>query len=110
MIGGQVPLGVYALLTITPQARAGKLRVLAVTGFDTSNWFGMLAPAAVPKAIIDKLNAEVVRILKLPDIAERITSQGGEIVGNSPAEFAAFIAAESAKYAKIIREAGVKSE
>jgi tripartite-type tricarboxylate transporter receptor subunit TctC len=130
VIGGQVPLGIYALLAITSQAKAGKLRVLAVTtprrsaiapevptlaesgypGFDTSNWFGLLAPAAVPKAIIDKLNVEIVRILKLPDVAERITSQGGEIVGNSPAEFAAFIAAESAKYAKIIREAGVRSE
>lgn len=125
-----MPLGIYALLAITSQAKAGKLRVLAVTtprrsaiapevptlaesgypGFDTSNWFGLLAPAAVPKAIIDKLNVEIVRILKLPDVAERITSQGGEIVGNSPAEFAAFIAAESAKYAKIIREAGVRSE
>jgi tripartite-type tricarboxylate transporter receptor subunit TctC len=130
VIGGQVPLGIYGLLAITSQARAGKLRVLAVTtprrsaiapevptlaesgfpGFHTSNWFGLLAPAAVPKAIIDKLNAEVVRILKLPEVAERITSQGGEIVGNSPAEFAAFIASESAKYAKIIHEAGVRSE
>jgi tripartite-type tricarboxylate transporter receptor subunit TctC len=52
----------------------------------------------------------VVRILKLPDVAERIAAQGGEIVGNTPAEFAAFIDAESAKYAKIIREAGVKPE
>jgi tripartite-type tricarboxylate transporter receptor subunit TctC len=49
-----------------------------------------------------------VRILKLPDVAERIASQGGDVVGNSPAEFAAFIATESAKYAKIIRQAGVK--
>jgi tripartite-type tricarboxylate transporter receptor subunit TctC len=130
VIGGQVPLGIYALLTITQQARAGKLRVLAVTtprrsaiapevptlaesgfpGFETSNWFGLLAPAATPKPIIDMVNTEVVRILKLPDVAERITSQGGEIVGNSPDEFAAFIASESAKYGKIIREAGVKSE
>ena len=77
-------------------------------GFDTSLWFGMLAPAATPKDIVDKLHAEVVRILKLPDVAERIASQGGDVVGNSPAEFAAFIAAESAKYAKIIRQAGVK--
>jgi tripartite-type tricarboxylate transporter receptor subunit TctC len=130
VIGGQVPLGIYALLTITPQARAGKLKVLAVTtpkrstiapevptlaesgfpGFDTSNWFGMLAPAATPRPVIDALHAEVARILKLPDVAERITSQGGAIVGNTPSEFAAFIAAESAKYGKIIREAGVKAE
>jgi len=130
VIGGQVPLGIYALLTIAQQAKAGKLRVLAVTtpkrssiapevptlaesgfpGFHTSVWFGLMAPAATPKAIIDKLNAEVARILKLPDVAERITSQGGEVVGNSPAEFAAFVASESAKYGKIIREAGVRAE
>ena len=128
VMGGQVPLGIYGILTISQQAKAGKLKALAVTtpkrspaapewptlaesgfpGFDTSLWFGMLAPAATPKDIVDKLHAEVVRILKLPDVAERIASQGGEVVGNSPAEFAAFIAAESAKYAKIIRQAGVK--
>jgi tripartite-type tricarboxylate transporter receptor subunit TctC len=128
VIGGQVPLGIYGILTISQQAKAGKLRVLAVTtpkrsrvapewptlaesgfpGFDTSLWFGMLAPAATPKPIVEKIHAEVVRILKLPDVAERIASQGGEIVGNTPAEFAAFIAAESAKYAKIIKDAGVR--
>jgi tripartite-type tricarboxylate transporter receptor subunit TctC len=128
VIGGQVPLGIYGILTISQQAKAGKLRVLAVTtpkrsavapdwptlaesgfpGFDTSLWFGMLAPAATPRPIVGKIHDEVVRILKLPDVAERIASQGGEIVGNTPAEFAAFIAAESAKYARIIKEAGVR--
>jgi tripartite-type tricarboxylate transporter receptor subunit TctC len=130
VIGGQVPLGVYGILTISPQAKAGKLRMLAVTtprrspiapevptlaesgfpGFHTSLWFGLLAPAATPRPVVEALHAEVVRILKLPDVAERIAAQGGEIVGNTPAEFAAFIAAESAKYAKIIREAGIRSE
>jgi tripartite-type tricarboxylate transporter receptor subunit TctC len=128
VIGGQVPLGIYGILTISQQAKAGKLRVLAVTtpkrsavapewptlaesgfpGFDTSLWFGMLAPAATPKPIVDRIHDEVVGILKLPDVAERIASQGGEIVGNTPAQFAAFIAAESAKYARIIKEAGVR--
>jgi tripartite-type tricarboxylate transporter receptor subunit TctC len=130
VIGGQVPLGVYGILTISPQAKAGKLRVLAVTtpkrspiapewptlaesgfpGFDTSLWFGMLAPAATPKDVIAKIHADAVRALGLPDVAQRIAAQGGEVIGNTPAEFAAFIAAESAKYAKIIREAGVRLE
>src|SRR4051812_20781996 len=103
VIGGQVPLGIYGILTISQQAKAGKLRVLAVTtpkrsavapewptlaesgfpGFDTSLWFGMLAPAATPKPIVDRIHDEVVGILKLPDVAERIASQGGEIVGNT---------------------------
>jgi tripartite-type tricarboxylate transporter receptor subunit TctC len=130
VIGGQLPLGVYGLLTIFQQAKAGKLKILAVTtpkrspvapdyptlaesgfpGFDTSLWNGLLAPAATPKDIIGKLHAEIVRILKLPDVAERIASQGAIVVGNTPAEFAAFIAAESAKYSKIIKQAGVKLE
>jgi tripartite-type tricarboxylate transporter receptor subunit TctC len=128
VLGGQVPIGIYGLLTINQQAKAGKLRVLAVTtgkrsstspelptlaesgfpGFDTSLWFGLLAPAATPKEIIDKVHDDVVAALKLPDVKERIAAQGGDIVGNTPAEFAAFIAGESAKYARIIRQAGVK--
>jgi tripartite-type tricarboxylate transporter receptor subunit TctC len=128
VMGGQVPLGIYGLLTISQQAKAGRLRVLAVTtpkrssaapdwptlaesgfpGFDTSLWFGLLAPAATPRDVINRIHADVVRVLKLPDVQERIASQGADIVGNNPAEFAAFITAESAKYARIIKQAGVK--
>jgi len=128
VIGGQVPVGIYGLLTISQQAKAGRLRVLAVTalkrsstapdlptlaesgfpGFDTSLWFGLLAPAGTSKDVIGRVHAEALRVLKLPDVVERIASQGADIVGNTPAEFAAFIAAESAKYAGIIRQAGVK--
>ena len=130
VIGGQVPVGVYGLLTISPQAKAGKLRILAVTtpkrsqiapdvptmaesgfpGFDTSLWFGMLAPAATPKGVIAKIHDDAVLALKLPDVAERIAGQGAAVIGGTPEEFAAFIAAEDAKYAKIIREAGVRLE
>jgi tripartite-type tricarboxylate transporter receptor subunit TctC len=130
VIGGQVPIGVYGILTISPQAKAGKLRILAVTtpkrspiapdvptmaesgfpGFDTSLWFGLLAPAGTPKDVIAKIHDDAARALALPDVAERIAAQGGEVIGSTPAEFAAFIAAEDAKYAKIIREAGVRLE
>jgi tripartite-type tricarboxylate transporter receptor subunit TctC len=128
VLGGQVPLGIYGLLTIFQHAKAGKIKILAVTtpkrspvapdyptlaesgfpGFDTSLWNGLLVPAATPKEIIAKIHAEVARILKLPEVVERIASQGADPVGNSPTEFAAFIAAESAKYARIIKQAGVK--
>jgi tripartite-type tricarboxylate transporter receptor subunit TctC len=128
VIGGQVPIGIYGALTINQHAKAGRLLVLAVTtpkrssaapdwptlaesgfpGFDTSLWFGLLAPAATPKEISNKVHDDVVASLKLPDVQERIASQGGDIVGNTPAEFAAFISAESVKYAKIIKQAGVK--
>ena len=128
VIGGQVPVGIYGALTINQHAKAGRLRVLAVTtpkrssaapdwptlaesgfpGFDTSLWFGLLAPAATPKEIVDKVHDDVFAALKLPEVKERIGAQGGDIVGNTPAEFTAFISAESAKYARIIKQAGVK--
>jgi tripartite-type tricarboxylate transporter receptor subunit TctC len=130
VIGGQVPMGIYGVLTISQHAKAGRLRMLAVTtpkrssaypdlptlaesgfpGFDTSLWFGLLAPAATPKPVIGKLHDDVIEMLNLPEVKERIASQGADIVGDTPAEFAAFIAAESAKYAKIIKQAGVKLE
>ncbi len=129
-LGGQIPLGIYGVSTIFPHAKSGKAKVLAVTtakraaavpdwptlaesgfpGFDTSLWVGLVAPAATPKAIIDRLNSEVARILKLPDVAERIVAGGADPSPTSPAEFKAFIAAESAKYARIIKQAGVKSQ
>ena len=128
VIGGQVPMGIYGVLTISQHAKAGRLRMLAVTtpkrssaypdlptlaesgfpGFDTSLWFGLIAPAATPKPVIGKLHDDVIEMLKLPDVKERIASQGADIVGDTPSEFAAFITAESAKYAKIIKQAGVK--
>jgi len=128
VIGGQVPIGIYGVLTISQHAKAGRLRMLAVTtskrssaypdlptlaesgvsGVDTSLWFGLIAPAATPKAVIGRIHDDVVAALKLPDLRERIASQGGDIVGNTPEEFAAFIAAESAKYADVIKRAGVK--
>jgi len=128
VLGGQVPLGIYGLLTINQYAKSGKMRILAVTtpkrasgapeiptlaesgfpGFDTSLWFGLLAPAATPKDIVARIHDDVIQVLKLPDVKARIAEQGADIVGDTPAEFAAFIAAESAKYAKIIKQAGVK--
>lgn len=81
-----------------------------IAGFDTSLWVGLLAPAATPRAVVDKLNAEVVRVLKLPDVVERIVSQGADPSGGSAADFKAFIAAQSAKYARIIKQAGVKGQ
>ena len=128
VLGGQVPIGIYGLLTINQHAKSGKMRILAVTtpkrassapeiptlaesgfpGFDTSLWFGLLAPAATPKEIVAKVHDDVVQVLKLAEVKARIAEQGADIVGDSPAEFAAFISAESAKYAKIIKQAGVK--
>jgi tripartite-type tricarboxylate transporter receptor subunit TctC len=81
-----------------------------VSGYEVNAWYSVHAPAGVPKDIIARTNAELVRILKLADIQERLKVLGSEGVGNTPEEFARFVRAESAKYAKAIRDAGVKVE
>jgi tripartite-type tricarboxylate transporter receptor subunit TctC len=108
--------------------KAGKLRALAVSpakrspavpdlptiaeagvpGYDATAWFGLVAPAGVPKPIVDKLAAETQRILRLPDVAERLSGLGAEPVGSSPEQFAAFIKSEIAKWKKVIQDAKVE--
>jgi len=116
------------LASAMPQVKAGKLRALAVTtakrstlapdlptmaeagvpGFDIATWFGLLAPAGTPKEVVAKWNADVVRILSSPDMRERLSAQGAEAAPTTPAEFAAFIAAEQPKYARIVKASGAK--
>ncbi len=128
LIAGHVHLSFDVVPVVISHVRAGKLRVLAVTsekrssllpdiptlnegglpGFDMSTWWGLVAPAAVSKDIIARLHSETVKVLRQKEVADRIADQGAEIVGNTPAEFAAFIGSERAKYAKIVREAKIK--
>ena len=116
------------LASAMPQVKAGKLRALAVTtakrtslapelptmaeagvpGFDIATWFGLLAPAGTPRDVIAKWNADVVRILDSAEMRERLRAQGAEPAPSSPAEFAAFIAAEQSKYARIVKASGAK--
>ena len=114
-------------LQVTQYVRSGKVRALGVTtakrfaplpevptiaeagvpGYAMSNWYGLLVPSATPRANVMKLNAEIVRILNLPDIKDRLTSQGAILVGNSPEEFAAFLSSEMETAAKIVKAAGM---
>ena len=130
LLGGETSMMFDTAASILPHVRAGKLRALAiarsqrlpeypdlptfteagVAGYEVNAWYSMHAPAGVPKEIISRVNRELVRILKLADIQERLKVLGSEGIGNSPEEFAKFVRAESAKYAKAIREAGVKVE
>lgn len=82
---------------------------LGYKGFEVSNWFGVVAPKGTPVAVVAKLNEAVNRALKEPDVAERITSQGNVIGGGSPADFAAFIAAETARWSRIIKEKNIQA-
>ena len=111
-----------------PQVKAGKLRALAVTtsqrskfapelptmaeagvpGFDISTWYGLLAPAGTPPAVIAKWNADVTRILEAPEMRERLAAQGAEAAPTTPEQFGAFIATELSKYARIVKVSGAK--
>lgn len=83
---------------------------LGYKGFEVSNWFGVIAPKGTPTPIVTKLNEAVNRALKDPDIAERITAQGNVIGGGSPGDFAKFIAAESARWSKIIKDKKIQAD
>ncbi len=131
VLAGEVTLLFGTMADVVEHVRGGKLRALAVTsarripilpdvptmveagipGYEATAWFGMLAPAGTPPDIVNKLNAEVNRVLKMPDVLARISQQGSaEIVGGSPAQFGDFIRAEVAKWAQVIKETGVKAE
>jgi tripartite-type tricarboxylate transporter receptor subunit TctC len=109
---------------------SGKLRALGVTsasrsavmpevptiaeagvpGYATTSWNVMLAPAGTPRAIIDRLNAVIVRVLPLPDVAERLAGDGSEFGKNTPEEVSAFLRAEQAKWAKVIKATNIKMD
>ena len=130
LLAGQVSMYFGTTPSTVPHVRTGKLRALAVTslkrsrvapdvptmdeaalpGFENAAWHGLLAPAATPPAVIDKLHTEVVRVLRLPEIIERMGAQGVDIIGGTPAELAAFIRQDLAKYDKLVKSAGLRIE
>jgi tripartite-type tricarboxylate transporter receptor subunit TctC len=77
-------------------------------GFEVVGWYGVLAPARTPPAIVERLHREFVKILQTPEIRDRLTSEGAEPVGNTPAEFTAFLKTDIARWAKVIKAAGAK--
>ena len=130
LLGGETSMMFDTAASILPHVQSGKLRALAIArparlpeypnlqtfaeagvpGYEVNAWYSMHAPAGVPKAIITEVNRELVRILKLPDIQQRLKVLGSEGIGNTPAEFDKFVRAESAKYAKAIRDANIRVE
>lgn len=128
MISGQVQVMFDAMPTALPQVKANRLRALAVTtakrspqlpdaptvaeaalpGYEAAGWFGYAAPARTPKEIVDKLNKEIVRILALPEVKERLIAQGADPVGDTPEQFAQYIRAEAAKWGRVIKALNLK--
>jgi tripartite-type tricarboxylate transporter receptor subunit TctC len=113
-----------------PQVKAGRLRALGVgslqrsavmpevptvaeaglPGFEAGAWYGVLAPAATPRALVERLNGELTRILKLPDVQQRLRGEAYEVIADTPDQFAAVIRAEIAKWAPIVKQAGLRAE
>jgi len=131
LLGGQLTFMFDTVITSIPQIRAGKLRAFAVSSgkrasslpevptmqeagignFDISQWQGILAPAGTPKAIVDRLNLEIVRAMHAADVRERIVTQGGnEIVTGTPEDFAALIKSDLQMYAKLIKDAKIPAQ
>ncbi len=128
LLAGQVSMYFGTTPSTVPHVRTGKLRALAVTslkrsraapdvptmdeaalpGFENAAWHGLLAPAATPQPVIDKLHSEVVRVLRLPDIIERMAAQGVDVIGSTPAALAAFIKQDLAKYDQLVKSAGLR--
>jgi tripartite-type tricarboxylate transporter receptor subunit TctC len=129
LLGGEVDMGLPAVISGRPQIASGKLRGLAVTtkrrssvlpdiptldsiypGFDIDNWFALFAPTGTPQAVVTRIHAEVVKSLEHPDLKAFMAREGAEPVGSTPAEFAAFFKAEVEIYAKFVKISGAKPE
>jgi len=128
-IAGQAQINMASLIQVIPHAKSGKLRLLAtsgakrsslfpdvptvaetVPGYDATNWWGLVAPAGTPAAVVNKLHAELEVLLKSAETKKRLESEGADVVRMDPAEFGRFISAEMVKWTKVVREAGITAE
>jgi tripartite-type tricarboxylate transporter receptor subunit TctC len=130
VIGGQVPMLTSSISALMPYVRSGKLRGIAVTslkrstvapefptiaesgleGFEVITWFGLLAPAATPRDIINRLNTEIVQSVLQPAVRDQLIKMGFEIVANTPEQYAAFLKEENVKWSKVVRDLNLRAE
>ena len=129
-IGGQIPMLIQTITSSGPYVKSGRLRALAVTsqkryagfpdvptldesgfpGFDSSEWWGLLGPAGIPRDVVVKLNAQIDRIMNLADVQARFAEIGTSYIGGTPEHAAAYFRSEMAKWSKVAKEAGLKPE
>ena len=130
VISGQVALGFPSIATALPQIKSAKVRALAVTGarrsqaapevitmqeagvpgYESATWYGAVAPAATPRALVARLNGEIVAILKHAELRDRLAADGSEPLGTTPEEFGRHLKAEIEKWAKVVRAAGIAAD
>ena len=130
VLAGEVPMIIPGLVSVLPYHQSGRLRIIATTGatrtgvtpeiptiaqagvpgYEFDSWTGFLAPTGTPSAIVAQVNAEIVRISNLPDVRDRLTNLGFDVIGGTPEAFAAQITSNNARLGKVIRDAGIKAE
>jgi len=129
-VGGDVQVAFDTVTALMPHARAGKVRVLAITskdrsatapdvpplaesgvpGFDVSTWFAFFVPTGTPRAVIDRVNGDVVRIMQTKDMSERLQGMGMNVVASSPEQLATHVNSEIARWGRVVKEANIKVE
>ena len=130
LIAGQTSLLFATMPTVLPQVQAGRLKALAVTsssrspaapelptiaeaalpGYSVTNWIGIFAPAGTPRDVVMKLNVETIRVMQAPDIHKRLVNEGAKFTPMSPDEFGTFVKAEMTKWARVVKEAGIRAD
>ena len=130
LVGGQVQIAFLGIPTVLPHIRSGKLRALAVTGtkrspelpgvptvaeagvpgYELSPWYGLLAPAGTPSAVVTRLAAEATKIVHEPAMREQLVAQGAEPAGGTPEEFARTLRSDAALWKKVVKEAGIRAD
>jgi tripartite-type tricarboxylate transporter receptor subunit TctC len=129
VLSGEVSMSFGNIISTLPYAKSGRLRAIAVTtlkrsrvlpdipaiaetfpGYSAGPWYGVLAPAGMPAPILSRLNGEIVKILRSPEITQNLSAEGADPVGNTPAEFAAHLQAETERWGKVVRQTKMKAE
>ena len=130
LMSAQVQLFFLGAVSAQAQIKGGRLRAIGVTGarrsallpevptvaesgvrgYEVTGWYGVLVPAGTPRPIVAELNREIARILKLPDVSERFSAEGAELIGNSPEAFAGYIKSEIAKWSNVVKLSGARED
>ena len=130
LIGGEVQIGFNNMVPALPHVKSGRLRALGVSGparwsglpdvptitasglpgYEALQWYGVLLPAGTPTAIVSRLNEAIQAILQLPEVKEQLASEGGEVIGGTPHEFAVYMEREIAKWTKVVKAANIRPE